>query len=76
MLGLGIGLTLPKTSTLTTFVSHKIRYLKSRTGEIAIPDNHYDGSATWRVSKFVIPLISVSLAIFVRPHYLVVLHYI
>ena len=55
MLGLGVGLTLPKTSTLT----HKIRYLKIRTGEIAEPDNHYNRSATWRVSMFVIPLIEL-----------------
>ena len=52
---LGLGLTLPKTSTIT--VTHKICYLKSRTGKIAEPDNSYGGSATWRVSKFVIPLI-------------------
>ena len=32
-LGLVLGLTLPKTSTIT--VTHKIRYLESRTGEIS-----------------------------------------
>ena len=52
-----LGLTLPKTSTLTINRNPQNSLFEDRTGEIAEPDNHYGGSATWRVSKFDIPLI-------------------